>query len=117
MSFTETCAQARKASRALAIATTDEKNAALEAVATALVGSAARIASENEADVAAARTRGTKDALVDRLMLDASRVAGVAKSVREIAAAPDPIGQLIEERTVRTAYACAACASRSASSR
>jgi glutamate-5-semialdehyde dehydrogenase len=102
MSFSETCAQARKASRALAIATTADKNAALEAVASALVSSAARIASENEADVAAARARGTKDALVDRLVLDASRVESVAKSVREIAAEADPVGQLIEERTVRS---------------
>ena len=100
MSFSETCAKARKASRALAIAETNEKNAALEAVAAALVGSAARIASENEADVAAARARGTKDALVDRLVLDAARISGVAKSVREIAAAPDPIGQVIEDRAV-----------------
>ncbi|HEX4512077.1 MAG TPA: glutamate-5-semialdehyde dehydrogenase [Polyangiaceae bacterium] len=100
MSFSETCARARKASRALAIATTSDKNAALEAVAAALVGSAARIASDNEADVQAARARGTKDALVDRLVLDVSRVANVAKSVREIAAAPDPVGQVIEDRAV-----------------
>jgi glutamate-5-semialdehyde dehydrogenase len=100
MSFSETCAKARKASRALAIATTSEKNAALEAVASALVEGAARIASENEADVRAARARGTKDALVDRLVLDAPRIASVAKSVREIAAAPDPVGQVIEDRPV-----------------
>jgi glutamate-5-semialdehyde dehydrogenase len=100
MSFSEACARARKASRALAIATTSEKNAALEAVAAALVGSAARIASDNDADVQAARARGTKDALVDRLVLDAPRVANVAKSVREIAAAPDPVGQVIEDRAV-----------------
>jgi len=100
MSFSETCANARKASRALAIAAAADKNAALEAVAAALVSNAARIASENEQDVAAARARGTKDALVDRLVLDAPRIASVAKSVREIAAAQDPVGQLIEERTV-----------------
>ncbi len=98
--FSETCARARRASRALVIATTSEKNAALEAVAVALVSSSAQIASENEADVQAARARGTKDALVDRLVLDASRIANVAKSVREIAAAPDPVGQVIEDRAV-----------------
>jgi glutamate-5-semialdehyde dehydrogenase len=100
MSFSETCALARKASRALAIAEADEKNSALEAVAAALEASAPRIAAENEADVAAARARGTKDALVDRLVLDAARVALVAKSVREIASAPDPVGQVIEDRAV-----------------
>jgi glutamate-5-semialdehyde dehydrogenase len=98
--FSEMCARARAASRALAIASRAEKDAALEAVASALVEGAGRIAAENAADVAAARARGTKEALVDRLVLDERRMAAVAKSVREIAAAADPIGQVIEDRSV-----------------
>ncbi len=98
--FPRTCARARTAARAMAIATTAQKNAALEAAASALVASADRIARENAADVSAARARGTKDALVDRLVLDAPRVAAVAKSIREIAASADPVGQVIEDRSV-----------------
>jgi glutamate-5-semialdehyde dehydrogenase len=100
MSFSDTCARARKAARALAIASRQDKDRALEAVASALVANASRIASENTADVAAARARGTSDALIDRLVLDGKRIDAVAKSVREIAAAPDPVGQVIEDRSV-----------------
>jgi len=96
--FSETCARARAAARALAIVPRAEKDAALLAAADALVAGAARIADANAKDVASARARGTKDALVDRLVLDAPRVAAVAKSLREIAAEDDPVGRVIEDR-------------------
>ncbi len=68
--FPRLCERARAASRAMAIADAAEKNAALEAAASALVANAEKIAAENAADVASARERGTKEALVDRLVLD-----------------------------------------------
>ncbi len=83
----------------LAIASRADKDAALEAAARALEQGSSRIAAENALDVEAARTRGTSSALVDRLILDAPRVAAVARSLREIAAEEDPVGQVIEDRT------------------
>lgn len=97
--FSEICARARAASRVLAIASRADKDAALEAAARALEQGSSRIAAENALDVEAARTRGTSSALVDRLILDAPRVAAVARSLREIAAEEDPVGQVIEDRT------------------
>jgi len=98
VAFSEVCARARAASRALALASRADKDAALDAAARALVAGADRIAAENAADVEAARARGTSPALVDRLVLDRGRVEAVARSVREIAAEEDPVGQVLEDR-------------------
>jgi glutamate-5-semialdehyde dehydrogenase len=99
MSFDDLCRAARAASRALAVVSTEEKNAALEAVAEGLETFAHHIAEGNADDVAEAMRKGTKDALVDRLVLDAPRIAALAETVRAIAAEPDPVGAVIEERT------------------
>jgi len=90
---------ARRAARSLAIAPRAEKDAVLRAAARAIEASAARIASENALDVKDARDRGVSDALVDRLVLDASRIASIARVLREIAAEDDPVGEVLEDRT------------------
>src|SRR5262249_5685825 len=59
----------------------------------------AAVLAANRADLDAARARGTKGALLDRLMLDESRLRGVAASVREVAALPDPVGEVVSRAT------------------
>ena len=78
--------------------TTEEKNAALNAMADALVAQEAEILSANAADMDAAK--GTvSDVMLDRLKLTAARIAGMAQGIREVAALPDPVGHLLEEYT------------------
>jgi glutamate-5-semialdehyde dehydrogenase len=96
--FSEICGRARAAARALAVTPRAEKDAALLAAADALVAASGRIAKENAADLEAARARGTKPALLDRLTLDAGRVAAVARSLRDIAGQDDPVGETLEDR-------------------
>jgi glutamate-5-semialdehyde dehydrogenase len=95
-SVTELCLAAKRASRALAQLDTQTKNAALEAIATALVARSGEILEANEADLAAGREAGLDAALLDRLALDAGRIAKIAAAVRDIAALPDPVGEVIE---------------------
>src|SRR4051794_2710601 len=72
----ETCLKARHAARAVAPRSTSDKNAALAAIAVALEANTPAILEANRLDFEAARNRGTKGALLDRLMLDEPRVAG-----------------------------------------
>jgi glutamate-5-semialdehyde dehydrogenase len=76
---------------------TAKKNRALDAIAQGIEASRDAVLSANEADLEAARARGTKGALLDRLALDPKRLAAVADGVRAIAALADPIGDLIAE--------------------
>ena len=78
--------------------TTEEKNAALNAMADALLASEAEILAANELDMAAAK--GTvSDVMLDRLKLTSARILGMAQGIREVAALPDPVGHLLEEYT------------------
>jgi glutamate-5-semialdehyde dehydrogenase len=88
--------RARAASRLLARAPTAAKNAALEAIALALIRDEKGLLAANVQDIAAARGAGSDAAFVDRLTLDASSVAAMAEGVREIAALPDPVGEISE---------------------
>lgn len=88
-------ARAKEASRATARLTSDEKVRALEAVAGALESNAADVIAANAQDIEAGRENGIGDALIDRLRLDDKRVAALASAVREIAALPDPVGQVV----------------------
>jgi glutamate-5-semialdehyde dehydrogenase len=88
--------RARAASRLLARAPTAAKNAALEAIALAIIRDQKSVLAANAHDVAAARGAGSDAAFVDRLALDASSVAAMAEGVREIAALPDPVGEISE---------------------
>ncbi len=95
----ELCRRARAASRLLGVRSREDKDRALRAVAAALRADSAGIVAANAEDVAAARARGVKPALIDRLSLDTARVEDVARSVEAIAALPDPVGHVIEDRT------------------
>ena len=88
--------RARAASRLLARAPTAAKNAALEAIALAIIRDEKGLLAANSQDIAAARGAGSDAAFVDRLTLDASSVAAMAEGVREIAALPDPVGEISE---------------------
>ena len=90
---------AKAASRRLAIATADEKNAALIAAANALRAATPEILSANAKDIAAAKAAGRPAAFVDRLMLDEKRIAGIATGLEEIAALADPVGTVLAEWT------------------
>jgi glutamate-5-semialdehyde dehydrogenase len=87
-------ANARVAARRVAAATTAEKNAALEAIATALLANEKSILAANAADVAAAKVNGLSAALLDRLSLSTKSVAAMAEGVRQVAKLPDPVGAM-----------------------
>ena len=88
-------ARARKAASVLAYATTDAKNQALTAAADAIMAEAATILAANAEDVAGAKERGISAAFLDRLTLTEARLAGIAQGLRDIAALPDPVGDVI----------------------
>jgi len=91
---------AKVASRALASATRAEKDAALHAMADALLARAGAILAANAADVDAARAGGMKSGLVDRLTLTPERIADIADALREVAALPDPVGEVVRGSTL-----------------
>jgi glutamate-5-semialdehyde dehydrogenase len=88
----------RSAARALRSADTDLRDAALQAIATELEQNAAAILAANAEDVAAAVASNTAASLVDRLTLNDERLAALAQSVRDVAALPDPVGRVVEDR-------------------
>ncbi|WP_040665249.1 glutamate-5-semialdehyde dehydrogenase [Nitratireductor aquibiodomus] len=88
-------ARARAAAGPLSIATPDEKNAALEAMADALTRNEAAILEANREDMARGEAAGLSPALLDRLKLDSARIAGMAEGIRAIAALKDPVGDVI----------------------
>jgi glutamate-5-semialdehyde dehydrogenase len=96
ISVAETCALAKRASRELATLSSDVKDAALEAIAAALIGRREEILDANARDVEDAQAAGTAPALLDRLTLDETRIGDIAAGVRKIAALPDPVGEVID---------------------
>jgi len=95
-SVSDICLQARDAARALAALDTDTKNAALIAIADALIARSDEILEANARDLEAGHAAGLDAALLDRLALDAGRIAGIAAGTRAIAALPDPVGEVVE---------------------
>ena len=96
----QTCAAAKAASHLLAAASTETRDAALEAVAGLLEERVDAILEANAADLADERAEGLSSALRDRLTLTPERVAEMAAGVRQIAALPDPVGEELERRTL-----------------
>jgi glutamate-5-semialdehyde dehydrogenase len=90
---------AKAASRRLAIATPEEKNAALIAAAKALRAATPKILAANAQDIEAAKAAGRPAAFVDRLLLNEKRIDGIAVGLEEIAALPDPVGTVLAEWT------------------
>ncbi|MFD1504753.1 glutamate-5-semialdehyde dehydrogenase [Georgenia yuyongxinii] len=91
---------AKKASRVLATATRATKDAALHAMADALVADAARIIAGNAVDLERGRANNMKTSLLDRLALDEARIAAIADALRELAALPDPVGEVVRGSTL-----------------
>lgn len=83
----------------LATVTTEDKNRALLSIAKALRDSSETIITENKTDLENGRKNGLSDGMLDRLMLDESRIDGIAKAVEDVVALPDPCGRLLEEVT------------------
>src|SRR4051794_7713300 len=95
-SVSDICAAARVSARRLAMLDRASKDAALLAIADALEVRVDQIIEANARDMEAGRDAGLSDALLDRLMLDERRIAGIAGQVHDIAALPDPVGEVID---------------------
>ena len=89
-------ARAKAASRAMAAASTAAKNRALQAAADRLVDRADEICTANASDVERATAAGTPAPLVDRLRLSPARIDAMADGLRQIAARPDPVGEVAD---------------------
>jgi glutamate-5-semialdehyde dehydrogenase len=96
----ETAARAREAAAVLATLSRADKDRALAAMADALVAETASIVAANDEDVQRARDEGTAESLVDRLRLDAGRVAAMADGLRDVAALVDPCGEVVRGYTL-----------------
>ncbi len=88
--------QAREASRAIARADTNQKNRALLAMAAAIRRDAAKLLEANARDMEQARASGLDAALLDRLQINDKAVAGMAEGLEQIAALPDPVGEITD---------------------
>jgi len=96
--MTQLAKQAKAASRALSRLATGDKNACLLAMADALEQSGAAIKEANARDMEVGAKLGLSSAMLDRLKLDDKRIAAMAKGLREVAALPDPVGRVLDER-------------------
>ena len=93
MNLEEKYISLRKGSEQLALQTAQQKNSVLESVAQALDKNRSEILKANEQDIQAARANGTKESLIDRLMLDNKRIDGIISSLRIVIAQTDPVGE------------------------
>ena len=87
--------KAKEASKQLSVASSEEKNNALEAMAQALSDNAEIIIEENKKDLLQGQENGLSDAMLDRLMLNKERIGKIASAIREIIALDDPVGKTI----------------------
>ncbi len=97
-SVADTCRAARRAARELAQIDSARKDAALSAIAQALIERSDEILAANALDMELGREAGIGDALLDRLALDPSRISAIARAVQDIVALPDPVGEIVEGR-------------------
>ncbi|WP_302931305.1 glutamate-5-semialdehyde dehydrogenase [Actinomadura sp. J1-007] len=93
--FQRVARRARAAGAELAPLPRAAKDAALHAIADALVAAAPEIVKANGTDVERARESGTSEYMIDRLSLSADRIAAIAEAVRNVAALPDPVGETV----------------------
>jgi glutamate-5-semialdehyde dehydrogenase len=91
---------AKDASRSIGLLTDADKSAALRGIADAIDLASPEIVAANREDLVRGRAAGLSDALQDRLRLDETRVRALSSAVREIAELPDPVGRVLEERTL-----------------
>ncbi len=95
----EICKKAKTASAQLAKASAEVRNRALCNMANSLERCCAEILEANQKDVEAARAKGVKEALIDRLILNKKRVNSMASNLREIAELPNPVGEIVKTWT------------------
>ncbi|MDD4325830.1 MAG: glutamate-5-semialdehyde dehydrogenase [Candidatus Bathyarchaeia archaeon] len=95
----EICQKARKASFKLATLTSEAKNNALNKMADALEGNVEKILAANKIDAQAAKAKGVKAALIDRLELDQKKIRNMAKELREVSNFADPVGDILRTWT------------------
>ncbi|RJS86719.1 glutamate-5-semialdehyde dehydrogenase [Candidatus Bathyarchaeota archaeon] len=95
----EICKRAKAASYELAKLSTETKNQALFNMAEALEKNTSEILEANQKDVEASKKKGVKEALLDRLILNEERVSKMAQCLREVAALPDPVGEIVKTWT------------------
>ncbi|WP_242087978.1 glutamate-5-semialdehyde dehydrogenase [Microbacterium lacticum] len=105
MTITATSAQermtrAKEASRSVGLLDDGAKARALNAIADALDAATADVVAANADDLARGRDSGLSEGLLDRLRLDDARVHALASAVRDVALLPDPVGRVLEERTL-----------------
>jgi len=93
---------ARKAARTLVAATYQERQSALLAIADALVVRQSEIIAANAEDMERGKSSGLNSQLLDRLMLNESRIQGIAGGARKVAALPNPLGNVLRERTLES---------------
>lgn len=99
MTTQEILNRAKIAAASLASISTEQKNQALAAMADAIEKSTSEILEENQKDLEQAR--GTiSDVMLDRLMLNESRIRGMADGIRDVIGLPDPVGRILTERTI-----------------
>ncbi len=91
---------AKAAGRQLAILSTAQKNAALHAIADELAAQTGMVLAQNELDIAAGREKGLSPALLDRLLLNEGRIAGLIADSRRIADLRDPVGEEMDSRVL-----------------
>jgi len=97
--------RAKDASRTIGLLTDAEKQTALRAIADAIDAGAPEIVAANAEDLVRGRESGLTTGLLDRLALDETRVAALASAVRDIALLPDPVGRVLDERTLPSGVA------------
>ncbi len=100
MSVLDQARRARAAAVTLATAPRATKDAALHAMAEALLAGAPDVLAANEEDLAAGRAAGMSEALLDRLALSDKRIAGMAGGLRQVAGLPDPVGEVVRGSTL-----------------
>lgn len=101
MGSVETLAQKAKiASRKIATLSTETKNDLICKIADALIARSSEILAENKRDLEAAQENGVRSTMIDRLTLTEKRIADMANGAREVALLPDPIGEVLSERTL-----------------
>ena len=93
MDFEKCCSSLRIASHKLSVQNAENKNKALLIVAEELDKNRSEIISANNLDIEKARKNGTKESLIDRLMLNDDRIDGIIESVKFVVAQTDPIGE------------------------
>lgn len=93
-------ARSKDASRTIGLLTTSQKNEILHTAARTLQERASEVLAANQEDIAAARTNGISAAMIDRLALTQQRIDGIVGGLTQVAALPDPVGEVLCGRTL-----------------